>query len=86
MCRWTVLPKGSGNARTCKRFAKLLRKDPYMGPHIKRMVVRTSSVTVYLEPTVDLLASIIKAAEDEVIDVPGQMGLFSASDASRAKV
>lgn len=86
--RWTVLPRGSGNARTCRRFAKLLRSDRFMGPLIKRLVVSTSSVTVYVDPGPQLLATLLEAADAGAMEIPGQMKLFTSEGVieSRAKV
>lgn len=73
-----LTPRGSGNRGYAERLAKAFRQQEIMRPHIKRVHAGTSSVTVYLKPSVGCMRAINEVAKraKAAVDVPGQMGLF----------
>ena len=73
------VPRGSGNRNKARQVAQILRVNPRFKPHVRKVVVGASRVTVHLIPTFDLLRDLeaLKNQQTEAADVPGQLRLFA---------
>ena len=76
---FAFLPRGSGNRGNVRRFAKGLRSNPHMAPHIKRVVLGSSKVTVHFRASLALMKAVndLTAEHEKTRDVPGQLPLFA---------
>jgi hypothetical protein len=71
-----LVPRGSGNRAAAQRLGRGVRSHPDLGPHIKRVVVGTSRVTVHFLVTLEFLKIVRDLKLEENRDVPGQLALF----------
>jgi hypothetical protein len=78
-----ILPRGSGNRGLCRRLAREAKIHPVLAEHVSRVKVGSSTVWVYLRPSLRLTAQLgimmleraNRAADAQ--DVPGQLPLFA---------
>lgn len=76
-----LTPKGSGNRKLALGLAQAARRDPRIGPHVKRVRAGYSKVWVTLTPSLQLARTLFEMQAAELAragesDVPGQMPLF----------
>lgn len=73
-----LLPRGSGNRAAACRLAASFRQNPYLKPHLIRVVAGASRVTVHLRPSIDLAGDLRQLVLDDRArrDAPGQLGLW----------
>jgi hypothetical protein len=76
----TFLPRGSGNRYKARRLAELYKRSEELKPHIRRIVVGTSAVTVHMRASLSLMSAMDEflARAREPKDVPGQLKMFGA--------
>lgn len=69
-----LVPRGGANRAKARRLGEQLRKMPDLADHLKRVVVGSSSVTMYLRASFDL-AHVLANLQHEKDD-PDQLPLF----------
>lgn len=73
------IPRGSGNRNKARALGVAFKTHPKMKPHIKRVVVGSSRVTVHLRSSLALMKEISEMWAERRAngDVPGQLPLFA---------
>lgn len=69
------VPRGSGHKRKVREMAAHIRSRDDLRPHLKRLIVGTSKLTMILRPSLGLLAVINEIGRTR--DVDGQLPLFA---------
>ena len=75
-----LTPRGSGNRKLALGLARAAKKDPRIGPHVKRVRAGYSKVWVTLTPSIQLARTLFEmqaaALANAGQDVEGQLPLF----------
>ena len=74
----TLIPRGSGNRAAVRRLAAAARVSD-LAPHIKRLTVGATRLTIYFRASVQLMAAVVEFTKnaEKSADCEGQLPLFS---------
>ena len=75
-----LTPRGSGNRKLALCLARAAKKDPRLGPHVKKVKAGYSKVWVTLTPSLQLGRTLLEIQALQLAnagqDVEGQLPLF----------
>ncbi len=70
-----LLPRGSGNRNLARRIGKAFEADERLSPHVRKIRVGSSSVWLYVVPSLELSMTLWQMQHAKAADIAGQLKL-----------